>query len=290
MTIISEKQAYLMGWAYNINSTPYNITDEFNMNPHELNKIVSDPRCRTIGIFGFADYSLLEDVRRIDFMRGFFDRTGKIHAQITVEFDSTSLNIEMMSVIDALPSSPGLWEGINAIEFLATMYYPGVTHYSIDNYLTFTRLAYPHEWGITELPSFKWMKTDDNAVAPVKNRFSDAGFDLTVIKKMKVLDGVYYYDTGISVEPQNGYYFEIVGRSSISKTGWMLANNIGIIDASYRGSIIVALVRVNPDACEIETPMRLVQMIPRKMVAMNGFETVSLSDTKRGYGGFGSSG
>ncbi len=134
------------------------------------------------------------------------------------------------------------------------------------------------------------MKTREDAIAPTKNRFSDSGYDLTVLSKIKESNGVIYYDTGIAVEPENGYYFEIVGRSSISKTGWMVANNIGIIDASYRGSIIVALVRVNQTADEITLPMRLVQMIPRKLIFMEGVEKMSLSDTKRGTGGFGSSG
>jgi dUTP pyrophosphatase len=70
----------------------------------------------------------------------------------------------------------------------------------------------------------------------------------------------------------------------------MLANNIGIIDATYRGSIIVALVRVNDNADEIKLPMRLVQMIPRSLILMNNIEVDSLSDTVRGSGGFGSSG
>jgi len=140
------------------------------------------------------------------------------------------------------------------------------------------------------IPEFKWKRTLENAVEPTKNIPSDSGYDLTVISKIKELNGVCYYDTGICVEPPTGFYFDVVGRSSISKTGWMLANNIGIIDATYRGSIIVALVRVNDNADEIKLPMRLVQMIPRSLILMNNIEVDSLSDTVRGSGGFGSSG
>jgi deoxyuridine 5'-triphosphate nucleotidohydrolase len=140
------------------------------------------------------------------------------------------------------------------------------------------------------IPEFKWKRTLENAVEPTKNIPSDSGYDLTVISKIKELNGVSYYDTGICVEPPTGFYFDVVGRSSISKTGWMLANNIGIIDATYRGSIIVALVRVNDNADEIKLPMRLVQMIPRSLILMNNIEVDSLSDTVRGSGGFGSSG
>jgi dUTP pyrophosphatase len=140
------------------------------------------------------------------------------------------------------------------------------------------------------IPEFKWKRTLENAVEPTKNISSDSGYDLTVISKIKEFNGVCYYDTGICVEPPDGFYFDVVGRSSISKTGWMLANNIGIIDATYRGSIIVALIKVYDDADEIQLPMRLVQMIPRSLILMENIEVDSLSDTVRGSGGFGSSG
>jgi dUTP pyrophosphatase len=92
------------------------------------------------------------------------------------------------------------------------------------------------------------------------------------------------------VQPENGYYFDLVGRSSISKTGWMVANNIGIIDASYTGTVIVALVKIDPDAHEIELPCKLVQLIPRQLILMEPIEVDSLDDTERGDKGFGSSG
>ena len=137
---------------------------------------------------------------------------------------------------------------------------------------------------------FLYKKTLPNAVSPQKAHHDDSGFDLVLIKKIKEQNGVIWYDTGIAVQPPKGYYFELVGRSSISKSGWMLANNIGIIDASYRGNIMVAMVRVVEDAPEIEIPSRLVQIIPRQLALMNPREVDELTDTLRGEGGFGSSG
>jgi dUTP pyrophosphatase len=288
MTIISEQQAYLMGWVHEIKSHGIEGCKGRLMSPPILTCIISD--LNTVGVFGYANYSSLESVRRKDFIRGFFDRNGVINNLVDVRMPVSLLTDEMMSVIDSVQSTDGVWIGVNALEFMATLYYPGVTNYVVGNYHAFVRWAEPDASKQSELPTFKWKKTREDAVAPTKNRFSDSGYDLTVLSKIKESNGVIYYDTGISVEPSNGYYFEIVGRSSISKTGWMVANNIGIIDASYRGSIIVALVRANQTACEIETPMRLVQMIPRKLILMNSLEELSLSDTKRGSGGFGSSG
>lgn len=137
---------------------------------------------------------------------------------------------------------------------------------------------------------FTYKKTLDEGIPPKKANPTDSGFDLCLVKKIKEENGVHWYDTGIAVHPPHGYYFELVGRSSISKSGYMLANNIGIIDADYRGSLMVALVKVNPDAKALELPCRLVQIIPRQLHLMEAKEVAELCSTDRGTGGFGSSG
>jgi dUTP pyrophosphatase len=139
------------------------------------------------------------------------------------------------------------------------------------------------------MASFRFRKTHENAVVPSKAHPEDSGFDLVLVSKIKEENGVAFYDTGIAVAPPEGYYFEVYGRSSISKSGYMLANNVGIIDSTYRGSIRVALIKVNPQAPELELPCRLVQMIPRQFVHLDPVEVESLDDTVRGEGGFGSS-
>lgn len=137
--------------------------------------------------------------------------------------------------------------------------------------------------------SFKWLKNDPDAVAPFKERASDSGYDLTLIKLLKTSGSVEFYDTGISVEPPYGYYFDLVGRSSISKSGYILANNMGVIDRSYRGSIIVPLVKIDFTKPNIQLPCRLVQIIPRTICHLQPIESNSLVKTSRGSGGFGSS-
>ena len=101
---------------------------------------------------------------------------------------------------------------------------------------------------------------------------------------------VILYDTGVRAECPSGIYLEVVGRSSISKTGYMLANNLGIIDSSYKGNIYVALLKVNPKAKELELPYRIAQIIPKKVFPCEIVEVQELSQTDRGANGFGSSG
>jgi len=133
------------------------------------------------------------------------------------------------------------------------------------------------------------IKTDIDAILPSKVNGSDVGFDLCIIKKVKDFNSkTALYDTGIKIQLDFGYYAEIVPRSSISKTGYILANNIGIIDNSYRGNLMIALTKIADDAIDFEFPFKCCQLIIRKQVYANIEEVVSLYSTKRSDGGFGS--
>lgn len=138
----------------------------------------------------------------------------------------------------------------------------------------------------------KFMRTTDEAVLPKKAHATDTGYDLTIIKKIKNLtNNVILYDTGIRAECQPGMYLEIVGRSSISKTGYMLANNLGIIDSSYKGNLYVALLKVDPNAKELKLPYRIAQIIPKKVFPCEIVEVKDFEEeTEREDGGFGSTG
>lgn len=143
---------------------------------------------------------------------------------------------------------------------------------------------------LNKLNEFKVHKCKMNAVVPSKAHQSDTGLDLTVIDVVKRIDDkTVLYGTGITVVPPFGYYFDVVPRSSISKTGYTLANNVGIIDQAYRGEIMVALTKVNGDAKDIELPCRIAQLIPREYHHFVPRVVDAVSDTARGSGGFGSS-
>ena len=138
---------------------------------------------------------------------------------------------------------------------------------------------------------------DKNAIIPSKAGPSEVGYDLTAITFMKRLNGnTFMYDTGVSVEPPEGYYTEIVPRSSIVKSGFMLSNSVGIIDPTYRGTLKVVLTKTskpNKNAktlgnTPLLTPFTLCQLVVRKHINM-GLEVVNdLTDTSRGAGSFGS--
>ena len=156
-------------------------------------------------------------------------------------------------------------------------------------------LLYNPRYFQRNLPPIQITKTHPDAVMPSKTRVSDAGYDLTVIAVHKEI-GTHtkLYDTGIRLEMPQGIYAEIVPRSSMSKSGYMLANSIGIIDNTYRGNIYVALTKVDPNAPDAVLPWRCCQLIFRHQVHVDLEEVrpapAPLSTLGRGEGGFGSTG
>jgi deoxyuridine 5'-triphosphate nucleotidohydrolase len=147
-------------------------------------------------------------------------------------------------------------------------------------------------------PLLKICKADACAVVPSKNNYSDAGLDLTIIKEYKRMNSdTVLYDTGIKLEIPNGYYVEIVPRSSISRSGYMLANSVGIIDQGYTGNLYVALRKINKDCEDLVMPYKCCQIIMKKQIypkiVIEDFvntetDSHNNSGTSRGSGGFGS--
>ena len=135
---------------------------------------------------------------------------------------------------------------------------------------------------------FRYVKIHDDAVAPSRARPSESGFDLTLIRVEKQYGKVILYGTGICVQPPTGYYFDMVPRSSIIKSGYMLANNVGVIDQGYTGEIMVPLIKIDDGQPDLELPKVLVQLIPRRWYGLEPIEVDELEETNRKDGGFGS--
>lgn len=189
------------------------------------------------------------------------------------------------------------YKNSNMIDFLGQIYVNGTDmdelHINDDIY---NFLRNPEGF---QNPLLKIYKADADAIVPSKNNYSDAGLDLTIIKEYKRLNSdTVLYDTGIKLEIPNGYYVEIVPRSSISRSGYILANSIGIIDQGYTGNLYVALRKINKDCEELVLPYKCCQIIMKKQIypkiiiedLVVGTETHSQCDsaTSRGSGGFGS--
>ena len=86
------------------------------------------------------------------------------------------------------------------------------------------------------------------------------------------------------------YY--LYARSSIYKTNFCLANNVGIIDAGYRGNVCAALHNtVSNSYSQVKMGTRMTQICMPGLCPNVHVRLVNkLSDTSRGSGGFGSTG
>ena len=178
------------------------------------------------------------------------------------------------------------FEGLNALDALGKIY-------SLSSFGKPSKRRVYWDWmqkpkRATEELVFQYRKTIEGAKKPSKTRSTDSGYDLTLMKKVGENEhGVEFYDTGVAVTPPIGYYFQLVARSSITKTGYMLANAIGIIDRSYTGSIIVPLKKISESA-KLDLPAKIVQIVPNIALHFYPLRVQSLVDTARSSGGFGS--
>jgi dUTP pyrophosphatase len=93
------------------------------------------------------------------------------------------------------------------------------------------------------------------------------------------------------MEIPEGYWGGIYARSGLAtKMGLRPANCTGIIDSDYRGEVIVALHNDTDEAQVINSGERIAQFVLMPQLLVNFEETDNLTDTKRGEGGFGSTG
>lgn len=97
--------------------------------------------------------------------------------------------------------------------------------------------------------------------------------------------------TGLSFEVPLGFELQARPRSGLAlKKGITLLNTPGTIDSDYRGEIKILLINIGKSEVFIENQDRIAQMVlcPVSVATLQFSE--SLTETKRGEGGFGSTG
>lgn len=86
-------------------------------------------------------------------------------------------------------------------------------------------------------------------------------------------------------------HFFLLPRSSIYKSGLMMANSVGVIDKGYRGELKAPVWGMTEQTITVERADRLFQIVAPDMGWIrNVYMVESLPETNRGAGGFGSTG
>ena len=144
------------------------------------------------------------------------------------------------------------------------------------------------------MPIVNVKKLNENAVMPTYGSLFAAGADLyalldseTVIEPQQTL----LVHTGLSMEIPEGYAGLIYARSGLaSKRGLAPANKVGVVDADYRGEIMVALHNHSAQPQTIAPFERIAQLVIAPFLKAEFTLVDELDTTERGEGGFGSTG
>ena len=136
-------------------------------------------------------------------------------------------------------------------------------------------------------------KLSENATVPTYGTEFSAGADLYNLDTPVTIEphATVLIHTGIAMEIPEGYCGLIFARSGLAtKRGLAPANKVGVIDADYRGEIMVALHNHTDSPATVDGGERVAQLAVVPFLKAELCEVDELTDTVRGEGGFGSTG
>ena len=135
-------------------------------------------------------------------------------------------------------------------------------------------------------------KFNPNVRLPSKGTPHAAAFDIYMPAHGQVSSDNQVFTLGFAVAIPEGFVGILVPRSSMgSKHGLCLTNTIGVIDSDYRGEVMACMhVKEGYVPIEFNAGDRLLQLMVVPHYIREVEEVDSLPETKRGDGGFGSTG
>jgi dUTP pyrophosphatase len=133
-----------------------------------------------------------------------------------------------------------------------------------------------------------------DATLPSYAHEGDAGCDLVAVESCTIGagGGRAMVPTGIAVAIPEGHGGFVLPRSGLAaKHGVTCINAPGLIDAGYRGEVMVALVNLDPTHdYEVKKGDRIAQLVVLPVPRAHFATVEELPPAQRGAGGFGSSG
>ena len=118
----------------------------------------------------------------------------------------------------------------------------------------------------------------------------DAGMDLRAVERVVLSPGAAQaVPTGLAIELPPGYEAQLRPRSGMALQH-SITVNFGTIDPGYRGEIRAVMFNLGRTDYVVEKGDRIAQLIVARYAAVEWVEGEDLADSRRGEGGFGSSG
>ena len=133
---------------------------------------------------------------------------------------------------------------------------------------------------------------NDKAKLPEYAHPGDAGLDLFSVENVEIESGdTALIKTGIIIELPENTEAQIRPRSGLAlKHKITVLNTPGTIDEGYRGEIGVILINHGKEQFKVEEGMKIAQMVIKPVLRVDIVNVEEINDTKRGEGGFGSTG
>ena len=135
---------------------------------------------------------------------------------------------------------------------------------------------------------------DPRAKMPTYGSVDAAGADLYAVTdaSIEVQPGeTVLIHTGLAMAIPQGFVGLVYARSGLAtKQGLAPANKVGVIDADYRGELMVALHNHSLETRTVEQGDRIAQLVIAPYLTAQFIQQEELDDTVRGEGGFGSTG
>lgn len=138
-------------------------------------------------------------------------------------------------------------------------------------------------------------RLDPRAVVPQRAHAGDAGLDLSILESVRLEPGARQrVRTGIAVAIPPGHAGFVVPRSGLAaRLGLSVVNTPGIIDAGYRGELLVLLLNTDREqVIELAAGERIAQLlvVPVALPQVVAVDALPAAGDGRGTGGYGSTG
>jgi len=136
-------------------------------------------------------------------------------------------------------------------------------------------------------------RLDPSLPLPTYARDGDAGLDLSSAERVVIEPGARaLVRTGLALAIPSGYAGFVLPRSGLAlRQGITVLNAPGLIDAGYRGEVMVLLVNHDRSgAVTVERGDRVAQLVVQRVERVELVEVDELPASERGGGGFGSTG
>jgi len=142
---------------------------------------------------------------------------------------------------------------------------------------------------IDTFTEFKVIPLNSEAIIPQKADYGCAGYDVYSTSSVLIAPGVRkLVPLGIKVEIPRNHYLRVAPRSGMSLRG--IDIGAGVIDSSYRGELMVLLINNSNSDYQVDVGTKIAQLVLERCSNAKIQITDALSESERGYAGFGSTG